>query len=77
VVLTAPGCSRCEPAARALEAVAGAPVTRVDLSRRPRAGRVPVRSVPAALAVDREGRLRAARAGRLEPADLEAVAAAV
>jgi len=77
VVLTAPGCARCEPAARALEAVAGSPVTRVDLGRRPRAARLPVRSVPAALAVDREGRLRAARAGRLERTDLEAVAGAV
>lgn len=77
VMLTAPGCARCEPAAKALEAVAGTTVTRVDLARRPQAARLPVRSVPAALAVDGTGHLREVRTGRLERTDLEAVAAAV
>jgi hypothetical protein len=77
VVLTAPGCARCEPAARELESVAGGPVTRVDLTRRPGAARLPVRSVPAALAVAPDGSLRAVRAGRLDRAALAEVAAAV
>jgi Domain of unknown function (DUF4395) len=80
VVLTAPGCARCEPVARSLEAIA-APrqVTRVSLAERPGAGRMPVSSVPAVLVVDPGGRLVAARAGRLdEPMlrELVAVAAA-
>ncbi len=78
VVLTAPGCARCEPAARALEEVAdGRPVIRVNLRERPEAAAVPVRSVPAALAVGADGRLRAARAGRLETPDLTHVLAAL
>jgi hypothetical protein len=78
VVLTAPGCARCEPVARRLEAAAGGrEVVRVNLAERPAAAALPVKSVPAALAVDPEGRLRAARAGRLEPADLDAVLAAL
>jgi Domain of unknown function (DUF4395) len=78
VVLTAPGCARCEPTARALEGVAdGVPVTRVDLSRRPEAATVGVRSVPAALAVGRDGRVRVARAGTLGAEDFRAVVAAI
>jgi hypothetical protein len=78
VVLTAPGCARCEPVARQLEGAAGGrEVVRVSLAERPGAATLPVKSVPAALAVDRDGRLRAARAGRLSPADLEAVLAAL
>jgi hypothetical protein len=78
VVLTAPGCARCEPVARALETAAdGREVLRVNLSDHPRAAALPVRSVPAALAVGEDGRLRAARAGRLEPADLDRVLAAL
>jgi Domain of unknown function (DUF4395) len=78
VVLTAPGCTRCEPTARALESVAaGAAVTRVDLSRRPEAAAVGVRSVPAVLAVDTAGRLRIARVGTLGTEDFRAVVAAI
>jgi hypothetical protein len=78
VVLTAPGCARCEPAARALEQVAaGRPVIRVNLRERPEAAAVPVKSVPAALAVGSDGRLRAARAGRLDTPDLAHVLAAL
>ncbi|CAN0481599.1 unnamed protein product, partial [Phaeothamnion confervicola] len=52
VVLTAPGCARCEPVARALEAAAGErEVVRVSLSDRPQAAELPVRSVPAAMAI--------------------------
>ena len=77
VMLTAPGCARCEPAARELESVGGRPVTRVDLSRLPEAAKLPVRSVPAAMAVDVDGVLRAVRAGRLDRGALAEVAAAV
>ena len=78
VVLTAPGCARCGPVARQLGAVAGGrEVVRVNIAERPSAAALPVKSVPAALVVDPDGRLRAARAGRLGPADLDAVLAAL
>jgi Domain of unknown function (DUF4395) len=78
VVVTAPGCATCEPVARALAAAAGGrEVVRVDLARRPQARAVPVRSVPAALAVAADGQARAARAGRLGDDDLKAVLAAL
>jgi hypothetical protein len=78
VVLTAPGCARCEPVARAMERAAGErEVVRVDLSQRPRAANLPVRSVPAALAVGRDGRLALARAGRLGSPEIAQVLAAV
>lgn len=77
VVLTAPGCARCEPVARELERTAeGRAVVRVNLAERPAAAALPVRSVPAALAVAADGRLLSARAGRLGPADLAEIAAA-
>ena len=78
VVLTAPGCARCEPVAREVERAAGGrDVVRVSLAEHPRAAAMPVRSVPAALAVDADGRVRAARAGRLAPDDLRGVLAAL
>ena len=78
VVLTAPGCARCEPVARELEEVAGdRQVHRVNLREHPRAGSLPVRSVPAALAVSGDGTLRAVRAGRLERPQLMEVLAAL
>jgi Domain of unknown function (DUF4395) len=78
VVLTAPDCGRCEPVARELEQVAGdREVHRVSLREHPRAGSLPVRSVPAALAVAGDGTLRAARAGRLERPELMEVLAAL
>jgi hypothetical protein len=78
VVLTAPGCARCEPVAREVERAAGGrEVVRVSLAEHPRAAALPVRSVPAALAVGADGRVRAARAGRLAPADVDAVLAAL
>ena len=57
--------------------MAGREVVRVSLADHPRAAALPVRSVPAALAVDGSGRVRAARAGRLAPADLDGVIAAL
>jgi hypothetical protein len=78
VVLTAPGCARCEPVAREMERAAGGrDVVRVSLADHPRAASLPVRSVPAALAVDGRGRLRAYRAGRLAPADLDGILSAL
>lgn len=78
VVLTAPGCARCGPVADRVEAEAGAQrVVRVDLARRPKAAALPVRSVPAVVAVGRDGRVAAARAGALGPDDISLVLAAV
>jgi hypothetical protein len=78
VVLTAPGCARCEPVARQLEDVA-APraIVRVDLARTPAAARLPVKSVPAVIAIRGDGRVRRALAGRLDRQVLEEAAAAV
>jgi hypothetical protein len=78
VVLTAPGCVRCEPVAREFERAAdGREVLRVNLAERPAAAVVPVRSVPAALAVGSDGRLVTARAGALRRDELTEIAAAV
>lgn len=78
VVLTAPGCARCEPLAREVErAAAGREVLRVSLAEHPRAAALPVRSVPAALAIGADGRLRRARAGRLAGPEIAEVVAAV
>ncbi|MGE0026892.1 MAG: DUF4395 family protein [Thermoleophilia bacterium] len=78
VVLTAPGCARCEPVAREVERAAGGrEVLRVDLAEHPRAAALPVRSVPAALAIGADGRLRSARAGRLGGPEIAEVVAAV
>ena len=78
VLLTAPGCARCEPVARQMEGAAGErEVLRVSLVEHPRAASLPVRSVPAALAVGGDGRVRMARAGRLDASDLAQVLAAV
>jgi hypothetical protein len=71
VVLTAPGCARCGPVARAVEQAAGGrTVVRVDLRERPQAAVVPVKSVPALIVVDAGGRVREARAGALERAEI-------
>ena len=78
VVLTAPGCPRCEPVARALQSAAGErEVVRVNLAEHPRAAALPVRSVPAAMVVGADGRLRVARAGRLESPEFAQVLAAL
>ncbi len=78
VVLTAPGCARCEPLAREMERAAGdREVVRVDLSRRPAAAALPVRSVPAALAIGPDGSLRAARAGKVGAPEIAQVLAAL
>ncbi len=78
VVLTAPGCARCEPVARALESAAGdREVVRVSLAEHPRAAALPVRSVPAAMVVGHDGRLRVARAGRLGSPEFDQVLAAL
>lgn len=78
VVLTAPGCVRCGPVADAVIAKAApGEVDVVDLSERPEAAGLPVKSVPAVLAVDRRGEIVAARAGRLAEDDIDEVLAAV
>lgn len=76
VVLTAPGCARCEPVARQLEAIARPqPVIRIDLSSTPEAARLPVRSVPAVITVDCDGLVRTTRAGRLDRGVLDELVA--
>jgi hypothetical protein len=78
VALTAPGCARCGPMVRELERVGeGREVIQVDISTHPDAAVLPVRTVPAAIAVGSDGGVRLARAGRLAEEDLRAVLAAV
>lgn len=78
VALTAPGCARCGPMVRELQRVgAGREVIEIDISAHPQAAALPVRSVPAAIAVGSDGGVRLARAGRLAEEDLRAVLAAV
>jgi hypothetical protein len=82
VLLTAPDCGRCEPALVVLRELAstddgGREVVHVDVAERPQAARLALRSVPAALAVGADGRVRVMRAGRLESADLREVLAAL
>jgi hypothetical protein len=52
-------------------------VVRVSLAEHPRAASLPVRSVPAAIAIGVDGRLREARAGRLGGPEIARVVAAV
>ena len=93
VTLTPDRAGRPSPAARdvttddagpaALEArdltvnLGGREVLRVSLADHPRAATLPVRSVPAALAIGADGRLRGARAGRLGRPEIAEVVAAV
>ncbi len=77
VLVTAPGCDRCEPVARALQSMTDREVTVVDLARRPRAVRAGVLTIPAALAVADDGTLLAAHSGWLEADELREVADAV
>lgn len=78
VVLTAPGCARCEPFVAQLQRAAGdRQVVRVSLADHPRAASLPVRSVPAALAVGSDGALLRARAGRLGNPEIAQVLAAL
>lgn len=75
-VLTAPGCTRCEPVARQLEGLSNQPVMRIDITETAAAAKLPVRSVPAVVLIDADGQLREVVAGRLDRPQLEAVLAA-
>jgi hypothetical protein len=78
VVLTAPGCRRCEPVERQLRTIAGdGAVTRIDLAQTPAAAHLPVKSVPAVIVVDADGHIRETHTGRLDRPVLETAAAAV
>ena len=75
VMVTAPGCARCEPVARQLEALSPGNITKVDITQTPGAGRLPVKSVPAVVVIGEDGHLRDVAAGRLDRPQLEAVLA--
>lgn len=75
VVLTAPGCARCEPVARQLEGMNAHNVTRIDITQTPAAARLPVRSVPAVVTIGTDGHVREVAAGRLDAQQLRAVVA--
>jgi Domain of unknown function (DUF4395) len=76
-VVTAPGCARCEPAWREVSQLDFAgEVVRVDLTKTPGAASTGIRSVPALLAIGRDGRLRESRTGRLDQSQIVPVLAA-
>lgn len=75
LMLTAPGCARCEPVARQLEAISPREVTRIDVTRTPAAARLPVKSIPAVVVVGSDGHLVDVAVGRLDRPQLEAVLA--
>ena len=77
VLVTAPGCARCEPAWREVSKLAFAgEVVRVDLTKTPGAANTGIRSVPALLAIGSDGRLRESRTGRLDQSEMAPVLAA-
>lgn len=76
VMVTAPGCARCEPVARQLESLSPGNITKVDITQTPGAARLPVKSVPAVVVIGEDGHLREVAAGRLDRPQLEAVLAA-
>lgn len=75
LMLTAPGCARCEPVARQLEALSPGNITKIDITEIPAAAKLPVRSVPAVVVIGQDGHLREVAAGRLDRPQLEAVLA--
>jgi hypothetical protein len=75
LMLTAPGCARCEPVARQLDALATREVVRLDVTKTPAAARLPVSSIPAVVVIDEAGHLADVAAGRLDRPQLEAVLA--
>ncbi len=78
VLVTAPGCARCEPVARQVGDLAPErDLIRVDLMRTPKVADTGITSVPALLAIGPGGELRVAAAGRLTTTDIEPVLAAL
>jgi len=78
VLVTAPNCPRCGPAAAAIRDAAGdLPVVRVDLAEHPEAGALPIRSVPAALIVGGDGEIGLVRTGRIGAEEARELVAAL
>lgn len=75
LMLTAPGCARCEPVARQLDVLSEREVVKVDITRTPAAARLPVTSIPAVVVVGSDGHLAEVAAGRLDRPQLEALLA--
>lgn len=78
VLVTAPNCPHCGPAAAAIRDAAGdRPVVRVDLAEHPEAGALPIRSVPAALIVGGDGEIGLVRTGRIGAKEARELVAAL
>jgi Domain of unknown function (DUF4395) len=66
LVVTAPNCPRCGPAAAAIAAAAGdRGVVRVDLDEHPEAGALPIWSVPAGIIITSSGEVGLVKTGRI------------
>lgn len=78
LVVTAPNCPRCGPAAAAItDAAGGRGVVRVDLDEHPEAGALPIWSVPAGIIIQSSGDVGLVKTGRIGAADARELVAAL
>lgn len=78
VLVTAPGCARCEPVARQVEALSpDRTLLRIDLLRTPKVAETGIKSVPALLAIGRDGSLRMSLTGGMSSTEIAPVLAAL
>jgi hypothetical protein len=78
LVVTAPNCPRCGPAAAAITDAAGdRGVVRVDLQEHPEAGALPIWSVPAGIVIESSGDVGLVKTGRIGAAEAQELVAAL
>ncbi len=78
LVVTAPNCPRCGPAAAAITNAAGdRGVVRVDLQEHPEAGALPIWSVPAGIVIGSSGDVGLVKTGRIGAAEAQELVAAL
>jgi len=78
LVVTAPNCPRCGPAAAAITDAAGdRGVVRVDLQEHPEAGALPIWSVPAGIVIETSGDVGLVKTGRIGAAEAKELVAAL
>lgn len=66
VVVTAPNCPRCGPAAKAIaDAAGGRAIVSVDLAEHPEAGALPIWSVPAGIVIEPSGDVGLVKTGNI------------
>jgi hypothetical protein len=78
LVVTAPNCPRCGPAAAAITDAAGdRGVVRVDLDEHPEAGALPIWSVPAGIVIESSGEVGLVKTGRIGALEARQLVAAL